>query len=316
MSERIQLKSLVPPECHGQRFDLALSKIFPNYSRTMLKSLIVEQKAWLDGKITKPREKVVEGQEITLDAEIEPIFVDRAENIPLNIIYEDDDLLVINKPAGLVVHPGAGIKNGTLLNGVLHHLPNSSILPRAGIVHRLDKDTSGLLVIAKTLPAHTFLIELMQTHGIARHYHAFVSGELTGGGTISAPIGRDPKHRTRMAVTLTGKEATTHYRLLERFHAYTYIKVTLETGRTHQIRVHMASERHPILGDTVYAGRAKLPKGVSETLRNKIRDFPRQALHATELQLIHPRTKEPISFTAKLPEDMQSLLEFMRAEMQ
>jgi 23S rRNA pseudouridine1911/1915/1917 synthase len=234
----------------------------------------------------------------------------------LDVVYEDADLLVINKPAGLVVHPGAGNASGTLLNGLLAHAPQLESLPRAGIVHRLDKDTSGLLLVAKSLPAHTALVRDLAERRVSRQYLAICSGVLTGGGTIDAAIDRHPVDRTRMAVRDDGRPAVTHYTVVERFRAHTCVKVALETGRTHQIRVHFAYRRHPLVGDPVYGGRLALPAGASESLRDALRTFRRQALHATRLELRHPVTGEELVFEAPPPADFQSLLRTLREDVE
>ncbi|KZZ25677.1 RNA pseudouridine synthase, partial [Oleiphilus sp. HI0081] len=231
-----------------------------------------------------------------------------AEDIPLDIVYQDEDILIINKPAGMVVHPAAGNHSGTLVNALLHHFPDIKAVPRAGIVHRLDKDTTGLMVVAKTLTAHAHIVEQLQSREMGREYEAIAAGVMTGGGTINEPIARSPKNRKKMAVNQFGKHAVTHYRVLERFLAHTHIRVKLETGRTHQIRVHMAHIKHPLIGDTTYAGRMKLPAGASDEVKNKLRQFERQALHAKKLTLIHPQTGEEMSWEVDLPEDMQNLL--------
>jgi 23S rRNA pseudouridine1911/1915/1917 synthase len=242
----------------------------------------------------------------------ETAVVATAEAMRLDVVHEDDSILVIDKPAGLVVHPGAGNPGGTLLNGLLHHAPALESLPRAGIVHRLDKDTSGLLLVAKTLPAHTSLTRQLADREISRHYHAVCLGVLTGGGTIDAPVGRHRTDRTRMCVRDDGRPAVTHYTVMERFAAHTYINVRLETGRTHQIRVHFAYRRHPLLGDPVYGGRLALPKGASDKLVTALRGFRRQALHAAQLGFDHPRTGEALVFDAPLPRDFNELLDALR----
>jgi 23S rRNA pseudouridine1911/1915/1917 synthase len=240
---------------------------------------------------------------------------DQAEAIALDILYEDEALLVVNKPAGLVVHPAVGNPQGTLLNALLYHLPGLSRLPRGGIVHRLDKETSGLLVVAKTLQAQTALVNQLQARSVKREYRAIAQGLIRSGGTVNQPIGRHPVHRTRMAVSLAGKPATTHYRVLQRFRGHTYLQVNLETGRTHQIRVHMAYLRHPLLGDPLYGGRPKFPVGGSAALREAIRGFQRQALHAARLELLHPLRDRVMVWEAPLPEDMQQLLRVLEEDM-
>ncbi len=291
------LKAIISAHLDNKRLDQALAELFPQYSRARLQSWIKSGHVLVDGKILKPRDKVHSGQNIILTPIIEPQEQWEAQKIPLNIIYEDDDIIVINKPAGLVVHPGAGVRDKTMLNALLHHAPELAKLPRAGIIHRLDKDTSGLLVIARNLEAHTKLVAELQARNIKREYEAVVVGVMTAGGTIDAPIGRHPKDRKRMAVVDSGKPAITHYRVIKRFTSHTHIKVMLETGRTHQIRVHMAYIHYPIVGDPVYGGN-----------RAKYKNFKRQALHAKYLALIHPRTGKQMEWEAPLPDDMRQLL--------
>lgn len=309
---QIQLQAIIPDDLAGKRLDQAIAILFPDYSRTRLQEWIKEQHVTVNGKFVQPRHRVTGGETIQIAAEIPVETHWNPTEIPLNIIYEDENLLVINKPAGLVVHPAAGHYQNTLANAILHYLPNSAELPRAGIVHRLDKETSGLLVIAKTLTTQTYLVRQLQKHKIEREYEAVVIGVMTGGGTVDAPIGRHPIHRQRMAVNKQGKEAISHYRVIERFKGHTHIRVLLETGRTHQIRVHMSEINYPLLGDSVYGARAIIPKGASATLIDKIRNFKRQALHAKRLSLIHPVTKELMEWSAPLPDDIQELLNILR----
>ncbi len=313
---QIQLQAIIPVELAGKRLDQAIAIIFPDYSRTRLQEWIKGQHVTVNGQFVQPRHRVLGGEIIHINAEM-PIETHwNPSQISMYIIYEDDSLLVINKPAGLVVHPAAGHYQNTLANAILHYLPNSAELPRAGIVHRLDKETSGLLVIAKTLTAQTDLVKQLQKHKIEREYEAIVIGVMTGGGTVDAPIGRHPVHRQRMAVNEGGKQAVSHYRVIERFRGHTYIRVLLETGRTHQIRVHMSEINHPLLGDAIYGARAIIPKGASSLLIDKIRHFKRQALHAKRLALIHPITKELMQWSAPLPEDMHEMLNILRESSQ
>jgi 23S rRNA pseudouridine1911/1915/1917 synthase len=302
----------IPPELAGQRLDLALARLFPEYSRSRLKSWLLAGSISVDGVSPRPRDPVRGGESVCLQAAAQPRVDALAEPISLDIVYEDDALIVINKPAGLVVHPGAGNPAGTLLNGLLHHAPDLESLPRAGIVHRLDKDTSGLLLIARTLPAHASLVRLLGDRAISRTYLAVCNGVLTGGGRIDAPIGRHSVDRKRMTVRDDGKAAVTHFTVLERFAAHTYIRVMLETGRTHQIRVHFAHRRHPLVGDPVYGGRLALPAGAGETLIQALRAFRRQALHASQLALPHPDSGVPLSFEVAPPDDFLRLLAVMR----
>ncbi len=303
-----KLTAAIGAEQDGRRFDQALAELFPDYSRARLQGWIRDGRALLDGAQVQPRAKVREGQQVALDAELDEQVSDASEAMALDIVHEDADVIVLNKPAGLVVHPGAGNPAGTLLNGLLHHAPELAALPRAGILHRLDKDTSGLLLVARSVAAQTRLTRDLEQRRIRREYRAVCQDRLTAGGTVDAPVGRHRVHRTRMAVTNAGKPAVTHYRVLERFAAHTFIAVRLETGRTHQIRVHMAHVHHPLIGDPVYGGRLKLPRGVSEAVRDALQNFRRQALHASDLGFTHPLTGADLQFHAPLPDDMQVLL--------
>lgn len=303
-----------PVSAEGRRFDQVLVDLFPEYSRSRLKEWILNGHARLQGACVKPRTTVQAGQQISLRPQLEEQGDDRPEDIPLDLVYSDADLLVINKPAGLVVHPGAGNRQGTLLNGLLHLAPELAALPRAGIVHRLDKDTSGLMVVARSLRAHTHLVRQLQARSVAREYQAIAIGHLVAGGTVDAPIGRHRQQRKRMAVVADGREAITHYRVLHRYPAHTHIQCHLETGRTHQIRVHMAHLRHPLLGDPVYGGRLQLPRAASPALIDALRGFRRQALHACRLELIHPASDAAMAWEAPLPEDMQELLRILQQD--
>ena len=298
----------LPIEFQGKRLDATVSQLLPQYSRNLIKQWILEGKLLQNGHPAKPKDPATEGDLITIEATLESQMSNPAQSLPLNIVFEDEQLLVINKPAGLVVHPGAGNQDHTLMNALLHYDPQLEYLPRAGIVHRLDKETSGLMVIAKTLETHTYLIDLMQHHEVKRTYEAVIWGPCISGATIDAPMGRHPQHRIRMAVVNDGKPAVTHFRLIERFREHTHVRVMLETGRTHQIRVHMAHIRHPVVGDPVYGGRFKLPPKATPELIEELRSFKRQALHAAELTLEHPITHEQMTWKAPLPQDMQHLL--------
>lgn len=302
----------VPAQLDGQRLDLALARMFPDYSRSRLKEWILQGRVTVGGVGRKPRDAVEQGELVELTVIAETAVASLPEPIAIDVVYEDDDLLIINKPPGLVVHPGAGNTRGTLMNGLLHHAPQLAQLPRAGIVHRLDKDTSGLLLVAKTLAAHTALVRQMAARGITRKYVAICNGVLTGGGTIDEPIGRHPVDRKRMAVRDGGKPATTHYRVIERFPSHTYIGVQLETGRTHQIRVHLAHRRHPLVGDRSYGGRLALPAGASEELIDALRHFRRQALHAHSLSFQHPVSGLTVDASVDPPGDFRQLLEVLR----
>lgn len=309
----ITLSNIVTHAQHNQRLDIALSTLFPDYSRSLLQQWIKKKYVQVNGTdIEKQRHLVQVGDTISIHAEIAEQIALQPEAIALNIVYEDDALLVIDKPVGLIVHPGAGNPEHTLVNALLNHLPALSRIPRAGVIHRLDKDTSGLLVIAKTLPVHTALIKQMQAREIEREYRALVHGVLISGGTIHTEMGRHPHHRTKMAVVKIGKEAITHYRILERFSEHTLLAVQLETGRTHQIRVHLAHIDCPVVGDKTYCHRRfhypQLPKPVQEALNA----FDHQALHACKLSLIHPVTKVAHTWKSPMPQDMQRLVEMLR----
>lgn len=302
------LQQTVPMELAGSRLDQALARMFPDYSRSRLTQWLKKGHVSVDGETRRPRDTVLGGESVIVTPQAEAAVTSRPEPIDLAVVYEDDDLLVIDKPAGLVVHPGAGNLRGTLMNGLLHHAPALVDLPRAGIVHRLDKETSGLLLVGKTLPAHTALTRALAEREIARHYQAICVGRLTAGGTINAPISRHPVDRLRMSVQSDGKPAVTHYRVLRRFAAHTYVSVKLDTGRTHQIRVHFAHRGNPLVGDPVYGGRWGLPAGADEGLANALRGFRRQALCATRLELAHPVSAEPLEFEIAVPADFQALL--------
>lgn len=306
----------IPAELAGLRLDKALARMFPEYSRSRLKEWLLAGAITIDGRSWRPRDAVEGGESVTLEPPVEISVRAEPQSIALQIAHEDADLLVINKPAGLVVHPGAGNPAGTLMNGLLHHAPGLEEIPRAGIIHRLDKDTSGLLLVAKTLQAHTALVRLLADREISRRYIAVCNGVLTGGGVISEPISRHPKDRKRMSVQQNGKSAVTHFTVRERFAAFTYVDVKLETGRTHQIRVHFAHRRHSLVGDPVYGGRLALPKGASEELIQELRRFKRQALHATRLAFDHPATGKELVLEASPPEDFQNLIEVLRADAQ
>lgn len=315
MTDIVKQSAIIPEQLLGSRLDSALAELFPDFSRSRLKTWIQDGNVTVDGVVvTKPREKVISGQRIDLNAVLEAEVFSEPQAIDLNIVYEDDDLLVINKPAGLVVHPGAGTPDGTLLNALLHHSPQVEQLPRAGIVHRLDKDTTGLMVVAKNIATYTALVAALQARDITREYEAVAIGVMTAGGSIDAPIGRHPTKRTLMAVNPNGKPALTHYRVAERFRAHTRLRLRLESGRTHQIRVHMAHLAYPLVGDPQYGGRPRPPKQASELFMQTIRGFNRQALHAVRLALVHPRTGEMMEWTAPIPEDMQQLIAVLRAD--
>lgn len=298
----------IPEEMAGLRVDQCLADIFPDYSRSKIQTWIKAGRVKVDNVLPKAKDKVDGGEYIELDAEAEEVLEYEAEDIPVDCIYEDDSVLIVNKPAGLVVHPAVGHWQGTLVNALLHHDPSLKTLPRAGIVHRLDKDTSGLLMVAKTLKAHNSLARQLQNRTINREYLALVKGWMTAGGTIDFAIGRHQVDRKRNTVREDGKHAITHYRLEQRFTRYTLVRVKLETGRTHQIRVHMAHIQYPLVGDQVYGGRFQMPANCGERLEMVLRGFKRQALHATKLGLQHPETNEYCEWELEMPQDMADLV--------
>ena len=308
------LRLHIEPAQAGRRLDQALAELLPDFSRSRLQAWIEAGRVLLDGGPCRCRDKVWGGEQVWLDPLLPPLAECRPQAIPLRIVYEDDHLIVIDKPAGLVVHPAAGNPDGTLQNALLHHAPGLDRLPRSGIVHRLDKDTTGLLVVAKTLKAHKSLVDQLQARRVHREYRALVAGSLVAGGTVDAPVGRHPTQRTRMAVVSDGRPAVTHYQVLERFPAHTLLAVRLETGRTHQIRVHLSHLRHPLVGDTLYGARVRLPKGASAALVTALQGFPRQALHAIRLGLDHPETGEPVFWEVPMAADLAWLLDLLRVQ--
>lgn len=304
----------MPSELGGQRLDQVAARLFSDYSRSRLTAWIKDGRLTVDGAVLRPRDIVHVGSQLSLDAEQEAQGEWLAQDIELNVVYEDEHILVIDKPAGLVVHPAAGHADGTLLNALLHHVPELVNLPRAGIVHRLDKDTTGLMVVAKTLSAQTRLVEQLQARSVSRIYEAIVIGVITSGGTIDAPIGRHGTQRQKMAVTQGGKPAVSHYRVLERFRSHTHVRVKLETGRTHQIRVHMSHIGYPLVGDPLYTGRFRIPPAASPTLVEELKNFPRQALHARFLELEHPASGQRMKWESPLPDDFVWLLTLLRQD--
>ncbi|HGR4943124.1 23S rRNA pseudouridine(1911/1915/1917) synthase RluD [Pseudomonas aeruginosa] len=314
MSDMIQRAAEVPFELGGQRLDQIAAQLFPEHSRSRLAGWIKDGRLTVDGAVLRPRDIVHSGAQLVLEAEQEAQGEWLAQDIELEIVYEDEHILAIDKPAGLVVHPAAGHQDGTLLNALLYHVPDIANVPRAGIVHRLDKDTTGLMVVAKTLEAHTKLVAQLQARSVSRIYEAIVIGVITSGGTIDAPIGRHGVQRQKMAVVDAGKVAVSHYRVLERFRAHTHTRVKLETGRTHQIRVHMSHIGYPLVGDPVYGGRFRIPPVASQTLVQTLREFPRQALHARFLELDHPATGVRMKWESPLPEDFLWLLSLLRQD--
>lgn len=307
------LESVIPVEAAGRRFDQVLAEIFPDYSRSRLSIWIKSGQARLEDAEVKPRHLVRGGELVSLVPDVEPDRTVQPQPMDLDIRFQDAHLLVLHKPAGRVVHPGAGQPDGTLQNGLLHFDPELAKVPRAGIVHRLDKDTSGLMVVARGLQAHAALVAALAAREIHRDYLAVVQGTLVAGGRVDAPIGRHPTDRLRMAVVQGGREAVTHYRIGERYAAHTLLELSLETGRTHQIRVHMAHIQHPLVGDPLYGGGPRLPKGASAALIETLRGFRRQALHAWRLSFDHPVSGEPVSVEAEPPADFLALQGALRA---
>ena len=311
----IQLEASTEAAHFGLRLDQVLADLFPEYSRSKLKTWIQDGNVAVNGEvITVPRHKMQMDELVTVQAEMDVQVTSEAQDIALNIVYEDEHILVINKPADLVVHPGAGNPSGTVLNALLNHCPEIDKVPRAGIVHRLDKDTTGLMVVAKTIPAQTHLVDQLQRREMSREYEAVALGTMVAGGIVDAPIGRHATKRTHMAVREMGKPAVTHFRVIEKFRAYTHLRLKLETGRTHQIRVHMAHIKHPLLGDQVYGGRPRLPKGASEEFIAALRGFQRQSLQPARLWLFPPETEEWMTWKAPLPQDMQDLLKAVKKD--
>jgi 23S rRNA pseudouridine1911/1915/1917 synthase len=310
------LTAIVPPDLAGQRFDQVAAELFPEYSRARLQGWIKSGDLTVDGTLARARDKLRAGNRLQLHARLEPANPEwQAQAIDLAVVFEDDDILIVDKPAGLVVHPAAGHADGTLLNALLHHCPALAVVPRAGIVHRLDKDTTGLMVVAKTVQAQAHLVAQLQARSVHREYDAIVCGVMVSGGTVAAPLGRHPRDRQRQAVLQNGgKEAVTHYRIKQRFRAHTHIRCLLETGRTHQIRVHMAHILFPLVGDPVYGGRLRMPTGAAPELIAALREFPRQALHARRLELIHPARDQLLSWEVPLPEDMRNLLALLQSD--
>lgn len=308
-NESIHKRSLIPHELHGKRIDAALVSLWPEFSRNQLSQWIKQGQIKLNQKACKPKDKVAQGDLIEMSVQFNPnpLMDPKPQVIPLNIIFENDSILVINKPAGLVVHPGAGNPNNTLMNALLHHASSLQLLPRAGIVHRLDKDTTGLMVIAKTLQAHTALVRQMQSRLINRYYLTLVQGHLIAGGEVNTFYGRHPKNRLKMAVRMQGKEAITFYSIRQHYQDFTLLEVKLLTGRTHQIRVHMSHINHPVVGDPLY-GKKLTPKMSHTNTISGILELKRQLLHAYKLSFLDPQTQEELTFIAPLPDDFQGIL--------
>ena len=298
----------------GLRLDQALARLLPQYSRQRLQGWIEQGAVLLNGGVPRSKDKVLGGEQVRIEAQIEAETAVAGESLPVEVVYEDEALRIINKPAGVVVHPGAGNPGRTLQNALLGMDPKLALVPRAGLIHRLDKDTSGLMVVARTIEAHTTLVAALAAREIERRYVAVCLGLLTGGRTVDEPIGRHRTARTKMAVRADGRDAVTHFRIMQRFRAHTQVLAQLETGRTHQIRVHLAHIGHPVVGDPVYGARRRYPAGASEELRATLDGFHRQALHATQLGLVHPFSGEALSWTAPMPDDMQALVAALAAD--
>ena len=312
MKKNISLSYKTIEEDAGERLDSVIAREFTQFSRAHIQKWIKDGKLLLDGEIVKPKQPLKINQFISVEALEEPTLEDGPEDIPLEIIFEDNDIIIINKQPGLVVHPGAGNQTGTLVNALLHHDEELRFLPRAGIVHRLDKDTSGIMVVTKNEFSYLNLVSQLKERKVKRHYLAIVVGEPLSGLTINEPIGRHPKLRTKQAVTEAGKEAITNFKIQERMGGYTLLNVSLETGRTHQIRVHLAFINFPILGDSVYGGRKKFVAGTTEAEKKEILKFPRQALHAEKLEFIHPTSGKSVNYSAKTPKDLTQLIELLK----
>jgi 23S rRNA pseudouridine1911/1915/1917 synthase len=304
----------LPPESAGLRFDQALAQALPQYSRARLSAWIEAGAVEVAGRPLRGKDRVLGGEQVRIRAQLPAQSRVGPERMPLAVVFRDRALLVIDKPAGLVVHPGAGNPRHTLQNALLALDPKLALVPRAGLVHRLDKDTSGLLLVARTPEAHTALVAALAAREITREYLAVCTGVMTAGGTVDEPIGRHRTQRTRMAVRADGRPAVTHYRVMRRFRAHTLVRVTLETGRTHQIRVHLAHLGFPVVGDPAYGGRRRIPAGCTPALANELKDFPRQALHAARLKLAHPVSGREMEWQAPLPADMQQLLAALEAD--
>jgi 23S rRNA pseudouridine1911/1915/1917 synthase len=306
-----KINIIIPKRMKGLRLDFALAEMLPSFSRSKVTSWIKSKDALISNQSFRPKDKAVGNEVISLKFNLKQNNNWVAEKIPLNIIFEDDDIIVINKQFGLVTHPGAGNWSGTLANALLYYNSSLSKLDRAGIVHRLDKNTSGLMVISKNIKSQKFLVEQLQSHSVEREYSAIVYGHMISGGSINEPIGRDSKDRVKQTVLINGKDATTHYRAIKRFKSHTHVKAILETGRTHQIRVHLSHIGYPLIGDPVYGGRVRFPKKATQELKDGLINFQRQALHSKKLTLTHPVTGKSMTWKADLPEDMEELLNIL-----
>jgi len=307
------LKIIIPHRMSGQRLDSAISEMLPNYSRSRITSWIKSGDVYIDNKTFKPKDRSSGNEIVMLQINQKQNITWTPEKIPIDVVYEDEDIIVVNKPYGLVTHPGSGNWDGTLANALLHYSSDLSILDRAGIVHRLDKNTSGLMVVAKNLKSQKYLVEQLQTHSVEREYSAIVYGHMISGGTVNEPIGRDPKERVKQSVRINGKSAITHYRVIDRFTNHTHVKAILETGRTHQIRVHLSHIGYPLIGDPLYGGRIRFPKKAGNELKNALKAFQRQALHSKKLTLKHPTTGNLMTWKIELPEDMMGLINVLNS---
>ncbi len=310
----IQQSFQIDAPLSGNRLDRALQRLLPDYSRSRIQHWIQQGYVSLNDELCRPKQKVYAGDLVDLDVPEQIRLADPPQPVEFGIRFEDDDVIVVDKPAGLVVHPAAGHRDGTLVNGLLAHEPRLAQLPRAGIVHRLDRDTTGLMVVARNLASHNWLVEQLQARRVKREYLAIARGVITAGRTVETGIGRHPKNRKKMAVQASGKPAVTHFQVERKFRHHSLIRVWLETGRTHQIRVHLAHISHPLVGDPVYGGRARPPAGIPEELAAVLRDFTRQALHACRLGFIHPGSREPVSYEAPPPDDFNRLLEVLERD--
>jgi 23S rRNA pseudouridine1911/1915/1917 synthase len=308
MSAHVSLSAEVPEDLAGNRLDQVAAQLFPEYSRARLQSWIKDGSLRVNAQSLRPRDRLKTGDLLQIEAELVSSEKFLPQPIQFDIIFEDEDLVILNKPANLVVHPAAGHWQGTLLNGLLHAYPELEAIPRAGIVHRLDKDTTGLMVVAKNLQSHSILVQQLQERSVEREYEAIVHGVLTGGGIIDAQLGRHPVNRKKKAVVVKGKDSITHYRVLQRFRSHTHVQLNLQTGRTHQIRVHMSHINHSLVGDPLYGGRLQLPTACSEEFEQNLRNFKRQALHARRLALVHPTSEQKLSWEVVAPDDFQQLL--------
>ncbi len=317
MSTTEHFNTKIPQNMAGYRLDKALAELFPSYSRGRLQQWMRDGYVLVNNVVKqRGKDKVKGDEDVQITVQLEEEVTWQAQQLPLDLLYEDEDILIVNKPVGLVVHPGAGNKDNTLVNALLHHEPLLAQLPRAGIIHRIDKDTSGVLAVARSLPAHAHLVAQLQNHEFVREYQAVINGVLVAGGTVDAPIGRHPTQRIKMAVVASGKPAITHYRVIQRYRAHTHIRINLETGRTHQIRVHLTYKQYPLVGDNVYGGRLQIPPNSNDVFKETLRTFSRQALHAARLGFVHPSKGEFMEWTTPLPLDMKNLLTVLEMDRQ